>query len=59
MLSWANNMTSDLSHISFENYQLLPSNKRFRVPQVRLSFLRSDVINVGDSDECYSMRGVR
>ncbi len=39
-LSLARNVTSDRSHILFEEYQRLPSNRRFRVPQARLNRLR-------------------
>ncbi|KAM3860990.1 protein mono-ADP-ribosyltransferase PARP11-like [Diretmus argenteus] len=44
MLSLADNMLSDPSHMLFEEYQLLPSNRRYRVPFARLNRLRNSFI---------------
>ena len=44
MLSLAGNITSDPTHILFEEYQLLPSNRRFRVPRARLNRLRNSFV---------------
>ena len=44
MLSLASNISSDPSHVLFKEYQLLPSNRRFRVPQARLNRLRNSFV---------------
>ncbi len=44
MLCLAGNITSDPSHILFEEYQLLPSHRGFSIPQARLNRLRNSFV---------------
>ncbi len=45
MLSLTGKIMSDSSHILYEEYQLLPSNRRLRVPFARLNRLRKSFVH--------------
>ena len=45
ILFLARRITSDPTHVLFKEFELLPSNRRFRVPQARLNRLRNSFVS--------------